>query len=400
MTETSYLDVVNDILEQIVDPGSPHGRSDPYGRLRTLWFPFDKPFSLPYQRLRRYLVRLGVDPVEFYRLFAVLVVPDVVAREYLGLSPEEVDLITIARPAESDVRECYGLAMEEPIATLEGLDRFQRATGLTGAEVRELLWQRPAGLGPEAAGSFVRQGGPFVVLDEDGTRLVCDGGVPLEWFERVSRFVRLARRTGLSLTDLDLVLRSCCGNRLDGPALGILAVVRYLHNRLDLPVDVVCSLAAPMDTAGITADAGSTDLFGRTFGTGPASIAQRLISPGTVPEERTEPICVGDILAPANREFRRRVAGALAMSEADLATVVTRLRVHYGLPPAEPSPFDRGEVGLRALSLLHRVSRLSSALGISVDELFQVLAALNRDPALRRHTTFPILLDLEHRPRR
>lgn len=92
------------------------------------------------------------------------------------------------------------------------------------AQAGELLWQALSGTATrgtateraEAAAFFVNQGTP-VTLDEDERRLVVDGAdqVPIAWFDRVNRFVRLARRTGLSFTDLDLVLRTCCGNRID-----------------------------------------------------------------------------------------------------------------------------------------------------------------------------------------
>ncbi|MGH3978762.1 MAG: hemopexin repeat-containing protein [Pseudonocardiaceae bacterium] len=405
VTEEPYLDVVNGILEKAVDG------EDPYGRLREMWFPFDMPFSLPHQRLRRHLLRLGMDPADFYRWFAVPADPDLVARERLGLSPEEVDVVTVARPAESDVRELYGLAADEPVAALEHLDRFRRATGLSGAEVGELLWQRQSGPGSDTASAFVHRGGPVVGLDEDGTRLTtegpADGKVPPDWFERVSRFVRLARRTGLSLPDLDLVLRSCCASVLDTAALRTLAVVLELRTRLDLPIDVVCSLAAPMDTAGFAGGVGSPDLFGRTFAPAPAGsgVPARAVirpRPDTAPAdalwtraaEPGELVCTGDVLAPANRPFRQRVSAALGLAEADLVTVVQRLRDHHARTSGEPSPFDRGTVGLGALSLLHRVATLTVALGIGVDELFAVLEVMDRDPSLRRYTSFPILIPL------
>ncbi|WP_326558464.1 hemopexin repeat-containing protein [Micromonospora sp. NBC_01796] len=388
LTEKPYLDIVNEILESLVG-------AEPYERLRTMRFPFDKPFSLADERLRRYLTRLGVAPAELYRRFAVPADPDIVAREYLGLTPEEVEVMTVARPTEADVRAFYGLTEQESLGDLETLDRFRRATGLSSAEVRELLFGHLAPGRAEASVFFVHHGGTPVGLDADETRLVGDGAVPVEWFERVSRFVRLARRTGLTPTELDLVLRGCCGNRLDGDALRVLAVVLRLRDQLSLPVEVVCSLAAPMDTIGIGPDGNSPDLFGRTFDTGPEGIERSLIWPwpGAAPAGRTELICTGDLLAPANREYRRRLAGALAMAEADLVATVDALREHYALTPQEPSPFDRGEIGLGALSLLHRVSRLTTALGISVDELFELLSVLDRDPSLWRHTTFPILLD-------
>src|SRR5262249_47369278 len=152
----------------------------------------------------------------------------------------------------------------------------------------------------EAAVFFVHQGTP-VILSEDGTRLVRPDGsdIPLDWYDRVSRFVRLARRTGLSLTDLDLVLRTCCDNRLDGAALRTVAVVLDLRDRLDLSVAVVCSLAAPMDTLGLdaTTDPTQAPLFVRVFDPPTPGVVTPVIRPvpGTAPAGQTELICTGDL---------------------------------------------------------------------------------------------------------
>ncbi len=397
LTELRYLDVVNDVLERVVGP-------DPYGALRQRRFPFDLPFSLPYQRLRRHLVALGVDPVEFARLFATPPDPDVVARERLGIASEEADVLTVVRADEAGVRECFGLAAGEQVSVLTDIARFRRATGLTAAEVPELLWQRFGHAAPETAAFFVHQGVP-VIMSGDGTRLVRadESAVSLDWYDRVSRFVRLARRTALSLTDLDLVLRTCCGNLLDGAAQRVVAVVLDLRDRLGVPVDVVCSFAAPMDVLGLdaTTDPTQAPLFARVFDPATPGVVTPVIRPvpGTAPAGRTELTCVGDVLAPTNRAYRRRVAAALGMTESDVVNAVTLVRAHYALPPAEPSPFDRGGFGLAALSLLHRMSRLVTALNTDVTELGQVLDALCRDPALRRYSTFPVLLDIPpHEP--
>ncbi|MGH3976056.1 MAG: Tc toxin subunit A [Pseudonocardiaceae bacterium] len=77
-TESPYLDIVNEVLGNLIG-------EDPDEKLATLQFPFDMPFSLRHERLRKYLHHLQVSPVELYRLFASNVDADVVAREYLGL---------------------------------------------------------------------------------------------------------------------------------------------------------------------------------------------------------------------------------------------------------------------------------------------------------------------------
>ncbi|HZB29592.1 MAG TPA: hemopexin repeat-containing protein, partial [Streptosporangiaceae bacterium] len=57
----------------------------------------------------------------------------------------------------------------------------------------------------------------------------------------------------------------------------------------------------------------------------------------------------------------------------------------------EPSPFDRGEVGLAEITLIRRAAMLALALGIGAGELFGVLVALEGDPALQRYSTFTVI---------
>ncbi|MBO3752769.1 hypothetical protein J5X84_42535 [Streptosporangiaceae bacterium NEAU-GS5] len=332
-TLTPYLDVVNEVLETLVSAA-------PYETLRTLKHPLALPFSLTDARVGVHLRHLGIDPVEFYRLFAARVDRDRVARTHLGLTVEDVQVITTARADEAGVAELYG----RPAAELADIPAFLAALSMTGPELAELL--------------MTAFSGGQVAIDPDRDHALSPPGggpIALTWLDRVNRFVRLSRRTGLSLTDLDLVVTNCCGGVLDVAGLRTLAAAVDLHRVHDLGYDVVAALT------------------GRTL-------------PETVDDVPPPP---GDILAPQNRDYRLHLARSMDMAESDVTVTVQRFRDRYA-DPDESSPFDRG-IGLPALSLLNRVSRLISALGISADELFGLLAALEADPALQRYTTFPIL---------
>ncbi|GAA0994539.1 hypothetical protein GCM10009555_087220 [Acrocarpospora macrocephala] len=346
-TLTAYLDIVNEVLEALVGDA-------PYEKLNELKHPFGLPFSLKNARLATYLRHLDIDPVQFYRLFAARVDRDTVAREYLGLTPGDVEVVTTVRA--DDLAGVYGLAPGETTAVLADVERFLAATSMTGAELRELLYQDPL-LERSPATFFVHQGGQVVTVAADDRTLVWSGGpIPAAWFDRANRFVRLARRTGLSFTDLDLILTSCCGNTLDTAALRAVAAAVHLHRVHDLPFDTIAALTA-----------------------------------------RTLPVTVDDLPIPPgdlqNPDYRRHLARSIDMAEADIAEVVRRFRDRYA-DPNETSPFDR-QLGQEGLSLLHRVGRLVDALGISVSELFGVLAALEADPSIQRYTTFPVLPVIE-----
>ncbi|BCY09025.1 hypothetical protein L3i22_041130 [Actinoplanes sp. L3-i22] len=330
--ETPYLDIVNEVLERLVG-------TDPYQTLRTGIHPFGLPFSLRNERLRSCLSYLRVTPEELYRLFAAEADHDLVAREYLRLSAEDVAVVTTQLPDEAAVRTAYGLPADGVLADLQDVVRFSAATGLPGAQVRELV-----AISPQA-----------VTMAADGTRIepaAGAGAVGVDWFEPAHRLIRLARMSGLSLTDLGLVVTNCCAGRIDAAALRTVAVAVRLRREHDLTAEQVCELAGAVDPAVIEG-------------------------------------CAGDLMAPRNRDYRARLAAAVEVAERDIATIVRRYRERYSAQ--QPSPFDRGEIGQAEITLLRRVARLATALGIAVDELFDVLVALESDPSLPRYSTFVVL---------
>jgi hypothetical protein len=385
-TEVPYLDIVNQVLARLIG-------KDALEELAELRFPFTMPFSLAHEQVKRYLFHARVSPVELYTQFAQRIDADVVAREYLGLTTGDVELLTTTT-ASDQLKARYGLAAEASFTELESVDRFLLTTGLTRAQLHELLYQN---LGPaeSAAGFFVHQGGPCVTLDAAEGRLTPDDGsasVPAEWFERVHRFLRLVRRTGLSIADTDLVLRSCCGNRLDAAALRTIAVVLDLHRGQNLPVDVVCGLVSPISTSGAGADGPPQDLFNRVFNAPFVATERTVISvsadlPPSYADLRRL-AATGDLLAAQNREYRVRVAAAVGLTDAGIAAVVSRMRARFSGTTAQSSLFDRGASELDVLSLLHRVGRLAGALDVSVGELFDLLDVLEADSSLRGQRTF------------
>jgi hypothetical protein len=343
-TVLPYLDIVNEVLERNLG-------KDAETTLRDGRVPLTLPFSLSNERRKEYLRRFGITAEELYRQFAVRVDGDVVAREFLGLSEEDVR-VTVDRQQ-----------ITLPVDT----DEFRHATTLSAVEVRELLYQNLSPAQRSAASAFfIHYGGGCVTLDEDEQRLLPpagEDGIAEGWFDRVGRFVRLARRTGMSLSDLDLVLRDCCGNELNLPALRILAAIMWLQKGLDLPIDVVCALVAPMNTIGLGDEDRPGNLFGRVFGAPPAY--------------------TGDILAELNRPYRQWLTRVLGLTEADIVATVTRFRAR------KLGPFERADADAD-LSLLHRISVLQSTLDVSAEELFGVLDALESDPSM---LSFPVPID-------
>ncbi|MEU0561553.1 hemopexin repeat-containing protein [Dactylosporangium sp. NPDC006015] len=385
-TEVPYLDIVNGILADELDPDG--GAHDALAGLRH---PFGLPFSLRHERLRRLLHHLGTTPLELYRRFAVDEQPDVVVREYLGLNQDEADLYSTVLD-DAAVLECYGLRDGETFTDLAAVDRFRQAVGLTHEELLALLHGDLAEAErAEANRCFIHHDDEVVTLDTDERRLVRAGSkpVPVTWFERVNRFVRLARRAGLRFQDLDLVLRSCCGNVLDATALRRIATLRFLQQGYDLPLDVVVALVAPVNALGVGDGDTPLDLFNRVFNV-PFVATERTVLRGAahlpaayagLPE-----LAAPHDLLEKKPTYRQRTG----VADADVQTIVTRYRDRSA--DGVSGPLDRGRAGVGALTLLYRVGQLTTALNVTAEELFDILDALQSDPSLRRHPAFPVLL--------
>ncbi|WP_214107889.1 hemopexin repeat-containing protein [Acrocarpospora catenulata] len=344
--ESPYLDIVIELLEKLAG-------GQPYQLMRRLEHPFGMPFSLDEERFKTYLRRLRTGPDELYRIFAPVADADTVARLFLGLSTDAVSHLT--RPAdEARIKAFYGLTAQDPLTPLAKVETFKQLTGLSALELRELLGD-PEDTERPAKESYANQGGAPVTVSADGAEL---RGTTLGWYDRVSRIVRLARWTGLGLADLDRVLTTCCGGELNAAALRTTALVAHLRSGYDLTVDGVCGLVAAVEP---------------------------------VPEEL--PATSGDILGPHNKEYRRKLAIGIETAESDLVETVRRYRDRHSA--LEPSLFDRGPTGPAQIALLRRVGRLTSALGLSAAELFDLLAVLESDPSLWRYSTFSILGGVE-----
>ena len=343
-TTLPYLDIVNEVLAAAI------GTSGAFETLGTDRYPAALPFVLRDERVRVLLGHLGVDAAELYVLFAEVVDPDKTARLRLGLSVDDVDAIVTPYPGA---------------VTDTDADDFARANGLSAADLRAVL-----------ATAFVG-GGNGVAAFDAGVR------------DRAVRFVRLARKTGLAFPDLDLMVRTCCAGRLDEVALRTVAALLALGHSTGLPVDAVCSLVAPLDTSGLNGTGATSTLFDRVFNAMSTASAPALVpaAPDSATNGRRVLACAGDILAPRNREFRARVCRALGLTDADLTAIVERFRGRAARWVTRP--FDRTDT-VADLSLLHRLSRLVTALDTSVTELFDVLDVVDADPSFPAALSFSV----------
>ena len=281
-------------------------------------------------------------------------------------------------PTEDDVKAYYRLDGAE-FSTLKPVDRFLAATGLTARELAELLFgqlerhgrRRPRAGDPSGCwrppSSLTRAVRRSAVSARRGhARLGRGPGVRAVAVVRPRQPVRPARPRRRAALHRPRPRAAQPVRQRPGPRRrsGPLAVVKYLAASLDAAGGRRLQPRRPDGhaRASATATRPQTCSTGRSTAGSPRSRRAVVRGSGFVaPAHRRHRVltCTGDLLAPRNTEFRRRLVRALGLSEADLAEIVRRFR--QPLPrPAGDQPVRRDETGLAALSLLHRVSTLTA----------------------------------------
>ncbi len=430
-TLVPYLDIVNELLEAQV-PG------DAYDTLRESRYPFNLPFSLGQARTQRYLQEFPGSLETTYLRFAEDANATRAAQLSLGLSDEILE--TVLRDREllpgddtTDIHDQllrdHGLPESASFSTLREVAHYLAATDTSATELRQLLFQqlsskeRKASAPNPAEHFFTNHAlGGHVALNptEDALHWHStsgeedDGEIPLAWFDRANRLLRLARHSGIALTDIDLILHSCANHQLNGLALQCVALVARLSKVYDLPIDKICSLFANMNTTGFGDDAKATpeDLFNRIFN-GRFAVVEKtyLQADSVVPEIYLElqvlPV-PEDLTLDIHAPLARRLGRALDLSPSDflylleilsdrLKKPVSSLELN-GLTDDEGvrdsvSASQQGDL-LSRLSLYHRFSVLSHMLELSMQELVSLLDVLQGDPWVASQHSFSQLLPL------
>jgi hypothetical protein len=144
-----YLDIVNKVLALKVynlnnpspTPTTENEKIDnAYNILATATYPFNLPFNLPLEQIRAYLRQLNTNLATVYKTFNVA--EKNIAREYLGLSIEEYNLITTPKPTADDLSKVYGVDVSASgFGGLINVETFRHQTGLSRQELNDLLYQ-------------------------------------------------------------------------------------------------------------------------------------------------------------------------------------------------------------------------------------------------------------------
>ncbi len=369
-----------------------HVNADAYAELASSVHPWSLPLDLWVLETRVWLEKAGVERAELMRAFQPRQAPVdpsilAVACETLGLTRKEMEIVTGVDP--HPLWEFWGLEQAgnqveipdpaDPAKTVSASLGWVAALGY----VRPFL--RQSGLGYDEllrliATRFVNPAGEIRIesLDSEDTA-TCDTSklaitnLTAQVLDRLHRFVRLWRRLGWTIRELDLGIAVFQGGNPDPNARLVarlieqLAVVKRVNQEIGVPLERLLSLWGTIDTRpGLRDDpAGEDSLYDKLFLN--PSVLKPVDGAFVLNAARSEVAVPGSPLAahvPA-------IIGGLGITATDLT----------GLTAAEVPGSD---LTLANLSALHGRVTLANGMGLSIGEFvrWRSLSGINPfDPA-------------------
>ncbi len=390
-TALPYIDLVNELLEDAVSPPAPpippatprwrqttrsalELRAAPeyvndlaYGVLASANFPHSLPYDRPFDELSTVLAQSRIGLWQLRE--AVLPPPPSVASTTqqariaaaaFGMAPAELDLVTTPAAATGRTSLARVWNTVNPVVDLVVVGDFLAAAQLTYDELLQLLacrWIR-------AGGSAITISGVDDRCDSSTQRLV---GLDADRLDRMHRFLRLWRRTGWAMWELDeLLMAPAVGaGTLNAGTMAKLLLVWKLQRVTAIDVEDLLSFWQDIGTAEHrVADGGvQKSLYARVFENPllPPSPALVLSTLTAVPAPVPAPVLAAHLPAV-------RAALALDTDEADALVAAVG-----------------GSLNLATLSAMYRATRAAEALRIGFEDLAYIaggtLAAAFASPA-------------------
>jgi hypothetical protein len=383
-----------------------HVHAPAYAILRQAIYPWNLPFDLPVEEARTYLRHLGVPRPELMEIFFPgtredALSDEAIAREYLGLKPEDADIITGANT--QDTWEFWGLdetgndlpdasdasaprARGTWLQVLRHIPVLLHQSGLTYRELLELLGTsfvnpnidgaRPLKIVAVALDAYGKPVDPTTCKLSLLTLQAVDGDLETA-LARMHRFVQLWRKLGWTAPELDQAIRAfdprAWQTGFTGPFLVRLSHVARLRAAFGLPVVELLSWWSDIDTVVYVDHLtdGEPEV---------PSLYQRLFRNKAVinPLDDAFPDDPAGLpgLAGLISDHAPAIAAALGISAADLSGLVP-------LPGAVLPPgavIMTGTITLPNLSQLYRTASLARALELSIRELLTLGRLSGLDP--------------------
>ena len=372
LTPLPYIDLVNELLEARItgrsaahDTGSTppdvlkavpqHVDRDAYERLRLAVYPAALPLHEPLAVARAYLGHLGLQRRDLLKSLARGEGrDDALLAEALEMSPEEFDIVS--KPP-NQLWRYFGFEAEQVggvpyTQALAHAPTFLRTTGISFQELIDLVSTRFINPKDE-----IKLESPSPDCDPEKARIT---GLDENRLSAMVRLLRLRKRLGFSLIDLDRALFALGAKDLDPPILQKLVEARDLSKKLDQPIVDLLGLWSSLDTFG------KDNQFERLLRTRAVAWRTQDADAFKLQEDRLELAHTADsldALAPALLAAFRMTSEELSLARA----------LHARLAGAPP------RLDLAGLSAVYRVAFLARALKLRIDQLDGLLGLVPAD---------------------
>jgi len=359
--------------------------ADAYTAVSAAVSPLSLPFDLFSEEIRGYLKRLNVNRSNVMTTFHGPNAPnnpqDIdIASEYLGITQKEQSLILQADPDHQFLY--WGKPWGDndnptTITAMTEVDTFLNRTGLEYADLQRMLTL-----------SFVNPGGAIAIQFQDSS---CDTskqtlkGLDKFALDRIHRFLRLWKKLGWKMWEVDLVIEHpALGNQtLDAPFALCLYPFLQIKNKLGtLTVEQLGAFFSPINTAPkFTAAYQKLEpsLYENLF------LNKRLTNP-------IDPAFAVDAVtaaAPiANLDDPAHIAPVLAatkLKQTDLLILANLMQ------PANGPAYIDNKLRLKNLSFLYRHAILAKSLRVKVQDWQTLLFLLQQDVFKDPATTWGFL---------
>jgi len=213
-------------------------QQDAYKIIASADFPMNNSFNLWQEEARTYLNYLRVPRFELMEAFqnktnpAAKVPDDIsIAAEFFGMSWKEKDLIITTRNTSVDQDKYWKYDTNQNTISVS---LFKDRTGLTYYEILELLMVKF--VNPDLNKSKITR-----TIDSCDVDLQIINNLNLSKFDLMHRFIRLWRKTGYKMWELDLLLRNdkIGKNKIEGETLINLKLFKQLQDRLKLTTEAL-----------------------------------------------------------------------------------------------------------------------------------------------------------------
>lgn len=346
-------------LPEITDPGAKAGAA---GILADAIYPWILPVDLPREEARVYLDHMQVPRWQLMELLQSTAEgpsDDEIAQEHLGMSTGERDLVLGAHGGTT--QSFWGMTGVSDWETkLQRVDKFLRQSGLAYDDLLELV-----------DSAFLHTfGDPALTPDEgsdgcDLSKLSITGlsSLATAW-AAVHRFLRLRRRLGWSITEVDQAVEAFGGNLDDGLLLSLSELVR-LREEVNPPLSEMLAWWATID-ARVRTETKVTSPYARLF-------LNRAVE--NLPDEDFDPEPSG---GGALAGHKTAILAALRMSEADFQLLT--VEEEAALVVTLPLPLANDAFNGANLSKLYRIASLARSLKLPIRDLLVLRALAGEEP--------------------